>query len=128
MILSWLLDSSEAIYGTGLLPSVIVGQVMVSAVGIVLYHGQWRRLKWCPPFVPLVSVVPGVVLSFGGGAAPIFAGVVLGVLLGPPIAQFGIERIPGHWHPFIANTFSMAVSTAIAVAVLLPLPGFDLPS
>ena len=33
VILSWLLDSSEAVYGTGLLPSVIVGQVMVSALG-----------------------------------------------------------------------------------------------
>jgi hypothetical protein len=48
--------------------------------------------------------------------------------LGPPIAQFGVERLPGHWHPFVANTFSMAVSTAVAIAVLLPLPGFDLPS
>jgi hypothetical protein len=128
VILSWMLDSSEAIYGTGLLPSVITGQVMASAIGIVLYHDQWRRLEWYPTFVPVVSVVPAVVLTFGGGAAPIFAGAVLGALLGPPIAQFAIDRIPGHWHPFVGNTFSMAVSTAVAVAVLLPLPGFDLPT
>jgi hypothetical protein len=128
VILTWMLDSSQPLYGAGLLPSVLAGQVMVSALGIVLYHGEWRRLEWYPTFVPVVSVVPAVVLTFGGGAAPILAGTVLGVLLGPPIAQFGIDRTPGHWHPYVANTFAMAVSTAIAVAVLLPIPGFDLPS
>lgn len=128
VILTWMLDASQPFYGTGLLPSVIAGQVMVSAVGIVLYNGQWRRLEWYPTFVPLVSVVPAVVLTYGGGVAPILAGTILGVVLGPPIAQFGIDRIPGHWHPYIANTFAMAASTVIAVAVLIPLPGFDLPS
>jgi hypothetical protein len=128
LILTWLLDSAQPVYGTGLLPSVLAGQVMVSALGIMLYHGQWRRLEWYPTFVPVVSVVPAVVLTYGGGAAPILAGTILGVLLGPPIAQFGIDRIPGHWHPFVANTFAMAVATAIAVAVLIPFPGFDLPS
>lgn len=128
VILTWMLDASQPVYGTGLLPSILTGQIMVSALGIVLYDRQWRRLGWYPTFVPVVSVVPGVVLTYGGGAAPILAGTILGVLLGPPIAQFGIDRLPRHWHPFIANTFAMAVSTAIAVAVLAPLPGFTLPS
>jgi hypothetical protein len=126
VILSWALDSREAVYGSGLLPAVLVSQVMASALGIVLYHDRWRRLEWYPTFVPVVSVAPAVVLSYGGGVAKIFAGAVLGALIGPPIAQFGIDRIPDHWHLYVANTFSMAVTTAIVVAVLLPLPGFSL--
>lgn len=122
-----MLDAAEPIYGSGLLPSVITGQAMASAFGIVVFHDRWRQHGWYPTFVPVVSVVPAVVLTFGGGAAPIFAGAVLGALLGPPLAQFGIERLPGHWHPFVANTFAMAVATAVAITVLLPVPGFDLP-
>jgi hypothetical protein len=105
---------------------VLVSQVMASSLGIVLYHGQWRRLGWYPTFVPVVSVAPAVVLSYGGGVAKILAGAVLGALIGPPIAQWIIDRIPAHWHLYVGNTLSMAVSTTIVVAVLLPLPGFDL--
>jgi hypothetical protein len=124
--LSWMLDAGEPVYGSGLLPAVIAGQVMASAAGIVLYDAQWRRLGWYPTFVPVVSVAPAVVLTFGGGAAEVFAGAALGVLLGPPLAQAGIERLPGHWHPYVASTFAMAVATAVAITVLRALPGFDL--
>lgn len=124
---SWMLDAGEPIYGSGLLPAVIAGQVMASALGIVLYDAQWRRLEWYPTFIPVVSVTPAVILTFGGGPAKIFAGAILGALLGPPLAQLGIERLPGHWHPYVANTFAMAVTTAIVITVLRVLPGFDLP-
>jgi hypothetical protein len=126
VVVAWALDSSEPVYGSGLLPAVLVSQVMASSLGIVLYHGQWRRLGWYPTFVPVVSVAPAVVLSYGGGVAKILAGAVLGAVIGPPIAQWIIDRIPAHWHLYVGNTLSMAVSTAIVVAVLLPLPGFDL--
>jgi hypothetical protein len=126
VVVAWALDSSEPVYGSGLLPAVLVSQVITSAVGIVLYHGRWRALGWYPTFVPLVSVAPAVVLAYGGGLAQILLGALLGAAIGPPIAQFVIDRIPAHWHLYVGNTFSMAVSTAIVVALLLPLPGFDL--
>jgi hypothetical protein len=126
--LSWVLNSGEAIYGTGVLPAVIAGQVTTSALGIVIWHERWRRLEWFPTFVPVVSVVPAVVLTYGDGAGKVVIAAVLGALLGPPVAQWVIDRIPGHWHPYVGNTFSMALSTAIVITVLVPFPGFTLPS
>jgi len=127
-ILSWILDSRSVVYGSGLLPALLVSQIMASALGIVLYYPRWRELKWYPTFVPVVSVAPGVVLTYGGSVQSIVAGAVLGALIGPPIAQFIIDRLPEHWHLYVANTLSMAICTAVVVAILIPVPGFTLPS
>ena len=96
-----------------------------AAVGIFLYYEHWRELEWYPTFVPVVSVAPATVLIFGGTLQSIVAGAVLGALAGPPVAQYIIRNLPGHWHPFVGNTFSMALCTVVIVAMLTFMPGFS---
>jgi hypothetical protein len=123
--LSWVVDSGEAAYGSGLLPDILVSQIMASSIGIALFHGRWRALGWYPTFVPVVSVAPAVVLTYGGGVDAILGGALLGAAIGPPIGQFLIARSPAHWHVYVGATASMALSTAIVVGALSVLPGFD---
>jgi hypothetical protein len=111
--------------GTGLLAAVLLSQVLTSAVGVFLYYERWRDLEWYPTFVPLVSVAPAVVLTFGGTMQSILAGAVLGAIAGPPVAQFVIDRLPDDWHLYIGNTFSMALCTLVIVPALTLVPGFQ---
>lgn len=125
-LLSWALNPLHPAYGSGLLPAILLSQILAGAVGVLLYYERWRDLQWYPTFVPVVSVAPATVLAFGGTMHSIVAGAVLGAVAGPPIAQFVINRLPGHWHLFIGNTFSMALCTAVIVPVLALSPGFQL--
>lgn len=126
-LLSWVLNPLHPALGTGLLPAVILSQVLTSAVGVFLYYERWRDLQWYPTFVPLVSVAPAMALAFGGTMQSILFGAVLGAILAPPVAQFVIDRLPDHWHLFIGNTFSMALSSLVVFLVLRYLLGFEVP-
>lgn len=125
-LLSWAMNPLHPAYGSGLLPAILLSQILASAVAVLLYYERWRELEWYPTFVPVVSVAPAVVLAFGGTMQSVLAGAILGAIAGPPVAQFIIDRLPSHWHLFIGNTFSMALCTAIIVPVLSVLPGFQL--
>jgi hypothetical protein len=125
-LLSWILNPMHPVLGTGLLPAVLLSQVLTSAVGVFLYYERWRELDWYPTFVPLVSVAPAAVLAFGGTMQSIIAGAILGALAGPPVAQFVIDRLPDDWHLYVGNTFSMALCTLVIVPALTLLPGFQL--
>lgn len=127
-LLTWLLNPMHPAYGSGLLPAILLSQVLASAIGVFLYYERWRELEWYPTFVPVVSIAPAAVLTFGGTMQSVLAGAILGAIAGPPVAQFVINRLPGHWHLFIGNTFSMALCTAIIVPLLALLPGFQIPA
>ena len=123
-ILTWVLNPLNPAYGSGLLPAILLSHVIAAAVGILLYQRQWEIHGWYPTFVPVVSVAPATVLTIGGNLGSIVGGAVLGALAGPPIAQLLIRNLPGHWHPVIANTFSMGIITVVIVAMLSFMPGF----
>jgi hypothetical protein len=126
-LLSWVLNPLHPALGTGLLPAVILSQVLTSAVGVFLYYERWRDLQWYPTFVPLVSVAPAMALAFGGTMQSILLGAVLGAIVAPPVAQFVIDRLPDHWHLFIGNTFSMALCSLVVFLILRYLLGFEVP-
>jgi hypothetical protein len=125
-LLSWVLNPQHPALGSGLLPAMLLSQVLASAIGVFLYYERWRDLEWYPTFVPVVSVAPAVVLTFGGTMQSILAGAVLGAVAGPPVAQFVIDRLPNHWHLYVGNTFSMALCTLVIVPALTLMPGFQL--
>ncbi len=125
-LLSWVLNPLHPAYGSGLLPAILLAQILTASIAILIHYDRWREMEWYPTFVPLVSVAPATVLAFGGTVQSILAGAILGAIAGPPVAQFIINRLPGHWHLFIGNTFSMAICTLIIVSVLRLLPGFEL--
>lgn len=123
-LLSWLLNPLHPALGSGLLPAILLSQILATATGIFLYYEQWRNLEWYPTFVPVVSVAPAAVLVYGGTMQSIIVSAVLGAIAGAPVAQFVIDRLPNHWHLFIGNTFSMAFCTLLIVPTLSLLPGF----
>lgn len=124
-LISWALNPAHPALGSGLLPAIILSQILTAAVGILLHYEGWRDNGWYPTFVPLVSVAPAAVLTYGGTMQSIIAGAVLGALVGPPVAQAIIKRLPDHWHLFIGNTLSMALCTLVIVPALGLLPGFE---
>jgi hypothetical protein len=125
-LLSWVLNPQHPALGSGLLPAILLSQILAGAIGVFLYYERWRDLEWYPTFVPVVSVAPAAVLAFGGTMQSILAGAVLGAVAGAPIAQFVIDRLPNHWHLYVGNTFSMALCTLVIVPALTLLPGFQL--
>jgi hypothetical protein len=124
-VAAFLLNPALPSYGSGLFLQIVVGQVLTAALGVVLWWRQWASRPFFPTFVPVVSVVPATVLTYGGTAASILAGAVLGAMIGPPIAAAISRRLPSDFHPFIGNVASMAVSTALVVPALGLVPGFS---
>lgn len=114
-LLAWLTAPGVPVYGSGLLPMLLLAQAVAAAVGMALWYRQWLRRGFYPTFVPIVSVVPAAVLAFDGAAAPILGCAVLGAIVGPPLAAAISARLPAGFHPFIGNVASMAISTGIIV-------------
>ncbi len=126
-VLSWYIGANHPSYGSGLLPHIILSQALASAIGVLLYFRRWEELGWYPTFVPVVSIAPAIVLTYGGTWQSIVFGALLGALIGPPVAQMILDRLPKGWHPVVGNTFSMALSTALVAWVLQYMPGFGQP-
>jgi hypothetical protein len=68
-----------------------------------------RTQRGYPTYVPLVSVVPAAVLTYGGSMVVIVLSAVLGAIAG---------RLPSYLHPYIGNVLSMAISTLLIVPAI----------
>ncbi|HWD06235.1 MAG TPA: hypothetical protein VG674_27720 [Amycolatopsis sp.] len=123
-VVTFLLNPQTPVYGGGLLPALLATQVLTSTVGVLVYRRSWARHGWYPTFVPLVSVAPAVVLTYGATVQAVVIGAVLGALIAPPFAAFVSRKLPAVIHPFVGNVFSMAVCTLVIVPVLGLFPGF----
>ncbi|MCP9952154.1 hypothetical protein [Actinomadura madurae] len=121
---TYLLNPLTPVYGSGLLPAMLTAQVLAGTLGVLLYQRRWAVLGWYPTFVPVVSVAPAVVLTYGATVQAVVLGAVFGAVAGPPLAALVSRRLPPDFHPFIGNVVSMTVCTLIAVPVLGLLPGF----
>lgn len=121
-VAAYLLAPDIPVYGSGLLPQVLLAQLVTAVVGMALWRTRW--LPFYPTFVPVVSVAPAVTLAFGGTPQAVLAGGVLGAVVAPPLAHFLAGKLPDHFHPFIGNVASMSLSTALIVPALGLLPGF----
>ena len=73
--------------------------------------------------MPLVSVVPAAVLTYGGSPTVMIASALLGALIAPPLACAIAQRLPKYMHPYIGNVLSMAVSTLLIVPMVGVLVG-----
>ncbi|VVO42354.1 threonine/serine exporter family protein [Pseudomonas fluorescens] len=115
VLLAYSLNPMSPAYGSGLLPQLIGAQALTSALGVVIWRRQWRRLGWYPTYVPLVSVVPAAILTYGGSWQVIASSALLGALIAPPLACALAKRVPGDMHPYIGNVLSMAISTVLII-------------
>lgn len=119
-LLAFTLNPLSPAYGSALLPQLIGAQALTSALGVVIWRQQWKSLGWYPTYVPLVSVVPAAVLTYGGSWPVIVMSALLGALIAPPLARAIAKRLPPDMHGFIGNVLSMAISTLL----IIPFIGF----
>lgn len=117
-IICWFIAPDLPAYGSRLLPAVLASQLLASACGIFIYFKKWQKYGWYPTFVPVVSVGPAAVLTFGGSMPSIILGAVLGAIIGPPLAQAIYKRFPAHYHPYAGSVTSMAITTTLVIAIL----------
>ena len=125
-LITWFFNPMHPAYGSGLLPNIILSQIISGSFAIYIYWEGWRDNDWYPTFVPIVSIAPACVLFYGGTMPVIFISAILGALFGPPIANLINRNIPEHWHIFIGLTFSMALCTLI-ITIILKYIGMILP-
>ena len=114
-VVGWLTVPTSAAYGSGLLMPILAAQIGAAILAVLVWRHRWQRDGFYPTFVPIVSVVPAAVLTFGAHLVSVVPAVVLGVLLGPPLAAEISRRVPRGWHPYIGNVASMALMTLIVV-------------
>lgn len=119
-LLAYTLNPMSPVYGSGLLPQLIGAQALTSAIGVLIWRRQWISLGWYPTYVPLVSVVPAAILTYGGSWQVIVMSALLGALIAPPLACAIAKRLPADMHGYIGNVLSMAISTLL----IIPFIGF----
>jgi hypothetical protein len=117
------LNPLSPVYGTGLAAQVLVGQVLASAIGVLLWRRQWMVRGWYPTYIPVVSVTPAAILTYGGTPVVIAISALLGALIGPPLAAAISDRLPKSFHPYLGNVISMAICTLVVLPVIGMLPG-----
>ncbi|MFP3517170.1 hypothetical protein SB766_13340 [Pseudomonas sp. SIMBA_077] len=118
VLLAYALNPLSPAYGSGLLLHLVAAQGLTSLLGVVIWRGQWQKRGWYPTYVPLVSVVPAAVLTYGGSATVMAASALLGALIAPPLACAIAQRLPKYMHPYIGNVLSMAISTLLIVPLI----------
>ncbi|WP_434561317.1 hypothetical protein J3P95_05360 [Pseudomonas sp. Z5-35] len=114
-LLAYSLNPMSPAYGSGLLLQLIGAQALTSALGVIIWRRQWMLRGWYPTYIPLVSVVPAAVLTYGGSWLVIASSALLGALIAPPLACAIAKRLPADMHAYIANVLSMAISTLLIV-------------
>ncbi|MBA1377937.1 hypothetical protein [Pseudomonas brassicacearum] len=114
-LLAYSLSPMSPAYGSGLLPQLIGAQALTSALGVIIWRRQWMRRGWYPTYIPLVSVVPAALLTYGDSWLVTISSALLGALMAPPLACAIAKRLPADMHVFIANVLSMAISTVLII-------------
>lgn len=122
-LVAYLVVTPGVAYGSGHLVAVVASQVLAAMVGVGIWRNRWRALGFYPTFVPVVSVAPATVLTFGATPASVLLGAVLGAVLAPPVAAAISARLPVSFHPFVGNVASMSLCTALVVRLLTFAPG-----
>jgi len=118
VLVAYALNPISPAYGSGLVLPLIAAQALTSALGVAIWRKQWKKRGWYPTYVPLVSVVPAAVLTHGGSWTVIGSSALLGALIAPPLACAIAGRLPTHFHPYIGNVTSMALSTLMIVPLV----------
>jgi hypothetical protein len=124
VVLEFCLNPASPVYGSGVLPGVITAQFISAVLGVLLFRSAWERDGFYPTFIPIVSVAPALVVTFGSSPLVVVSAGVLGALVCPKLGEILARVLPKDFHPFIAYVFTMAVSCAVLVPVLKVVPGF----
>lgn len=115
-LLTWLLNPMQPYYGTGWFPALLLCQIITGAVAVYAYWDTFTEGDGIATFIPVVSVAPGIVLTYGPSMFIIVFSAIAGGLFAPPIGKMINCKIPGHWGGMVGTTFSMAFCTFVVGA------------
>ncbi len=122
--LDWILNKNHGAYASGAIPAIILSQFVGSAIGVFLYFDKYVETGWYGTYVPVVSVGPACVLMFRSTIGVALTAGILGGIIGPPLAEFFIDKLPEDYHPTIGNVTSMGVTTIVVSMIIKVLPWF----
>lgn len=117
-LLTWLLNPMQPYYGTGWFPELVLGQIITGSVAVYVYWHYFVEGDGVATFIPVVSVAPGIILTYGQSMFIIIFSAVLGAVFCPPVAAYVNCRIPPHWSGMVGSTFSMAFCCFVVSAFL----------
>lgn len=118
VLLDWLLNIEHINNGSGLIPNIVMGQMIASAIGIFLYRHRFTDEGWYPTFMPLVSTVPGVILLAGGG---FWFSIIVGVLSGvfsAPVGDYIAKGLPDYVPKAVGFVSGMTIVTIIVSVIM----------
>ncbi|MBD8124497.1 hypothetical protein IFT62_25170 [Pseudomonas lutea] len=120
MLIAISLNPLSPAYGSGLTTQILTGQMIASALSVLIWRRAWMVNDWYPTYVPVVSVTPASIVLYGGAPVSIILSATLGALIAPPLAAFITGFLPKDFHPYIGSVLSMYV----CCVTILPLIGF----
>lgn len=123
VLVAFALSPASPAYGSYLVLELISGQALASLIGVLLWRRQWIRQGWYPTYVPLVSVVPAALFTFGGQWQVVVLSAGLGALGAPPLAVAIKLQLPNCMHVFVGNVLAMVLATLVIVPVVGLLTG-----
>lgn len=124
VIIDWLLNTNHVAQGSGALPTIILSQFIGSGVGVFLYFDKFVEKGWYATYVPVVGVGPACVLFFQPTVKVAIVAGVLGGIIGGPLAEFFVDRLPEDYAPTIGNVTGIALATTIVAMTIKYLFGF----
>lgn len=118
VLIDWFLNINHITNGSGLVPDIIMGQMIASAVGIFVYRHRFTEDGWYPTFMPLVSTVPGVILMMGGGFwVSIISGIFAGIM-SAPVGEYIANKLPNYFPKAVGFVSGMTIVTILLSAIL----------
>lgn len=118
VITDWLININHITNGSGLVPEILMGQMIASSVGILLYRKRYAEDGWYPTFMPLVSTVPGMILMMGGGIWISLATGVLSGIMAAPVGSYLAKRLPSYMPGAVGFVSGMTIVTILVSAIL----------
>ncbi|WMM25289.1 hypothetical protein RBU61_01100 [Tissierella sp. MB52-C2] len=123
-IIDWLLNSKHGFLGSQVFPAILFSQLLSGGVSVYLYGRKHLENGWYPTYVPVVSIAPFCVLTFGTTIPVILLSSILGAIIGAPFAELLNRNLPDHLHGVIPNVLAMGMTTMLTISVMNYLPWF----
>lgn len=119
VLVDYLINHDHVANGGGvLLPAILLSQFVASGTGVFLYASKWEEYGWFGTFIPVVSVGPFCVLTYGSSIGVALLGGVLGGILCGPTAHTISLHLPKGTHLFVASVLAMLLTTPTVLAVV----------
>ncbi|MDO5717382.1 MAG: hypothetical protein Q4P34_00225 [Tissierellia bacterium] len=123
-LIDWLINFEHGMGGAGVFPAILLSQLVSGGLGVFLYGRKHLEYGWYPTYVPVVSIGPFCVLTFGTGLHVVFFAGILGGIIGAPFAELLNRNLPDDMHGVIPNVLAMAITTMTVISVMRALPWF----